>query len=146
MLIRIAAGLMVLMPLTGGAADAVAPMFSFSGYGTLGEVHSSEDRADFTTSIFKPNGAGASGVWSAAVDSLIAAQVTANFIPKLSGVLQVLSEQNPDNSYWPHIRWADIKYQFTPEFSARVGRIVLPSFLMSDVRKVGYALKGRLRD
>jgi hypothetical protein len=70
---------------------------------------------------------------------LIAAQVTANFTRKLSGVLQVLSEQNPDNSYWPHIRWADIKYQFTPEFSARVGRIVLPSFLMSDVRKVGYA-------
>jgi hypothetical protein len=135
-----AGGLMALMALTAGAADSGAPMFSFSGYGTLGEVHSSEDRADFTTSVFKPNGAGSSGAWSAAVDSLIAAQVTANFTGKLSGLLQVLSEQNPDNSYWPHIRWADIKYQFTPEFSARVGRIVLPSFLMSDVRKVGYAL------
>ena len=71
-----------------------------------GEVHSSEDRADFTTCVFKPNGAGCSGAWSAAVDSLIAAQVTADFTRKLSGVLQVLSEQNPDNSYWPHIRWA----------------------------------------
>ncbi len=136
---RIAGGLMALMPLTAGAADSGAPMFSFSGYGTLGEVHSGEDKADFTASAFKPNGAGASGAWSAAVDSLIAAQVSANFTSELSGVLQVLSEQNPDNSYWPHIRWADIKYQFTPEFSARVGRIVLPSFLMSDVRKVGYA-------
>jgi hypothetical protein len=143
MLIRTVGGLIALMALTAGAAgaaDSGVPMFSFTGYGTLGEVHSSEDKADFTTSVFKPNGAGASGAWSAAVDSLIAGQVTANFTPKLSGVLQVLSEQNPDDSYWPRVRWADIKYQFTPEFSARVGRIVLPSFLMSDVRKVGYAL------
>lgn len=137
---RIAGGLTALMAVTAGAADSGAPMFSLSGYGTLGEVHSSEDRADFTSSVFKPNGAGFSGPWSAAVDSLIAAQVTANFTGKLSGVVQILSEQNPNNTYWPHIRWADIKYQFTPEFSARVGRIVLPSFLMSDVRDVGYAL------
>jgi hypothetical protein len=121
------------------ADDADAQMFSFSGFGTLGVVHSSENKADFTSSIFKPQGAGYSHRWSADVDSLIAGQVTANLTPRLSAVLQVISEQNSDNSYRPHVEWANIKYQFTPDFSVRVGRIVLPAFLLSDTRKVGYA-------
>ena len=123
----------------GASADDVeAPMFSFSGFGTLGVVHSSEDQADFTSSILKPNGAGYSHAWSADVDSLIGGQVTANFTPKLSAVLQVISEQNYDNTYRPHVEWANIKYQFTPDFSVRVGRTVLPTFLFSDTRKVAY--------
>ena len=121
------------------ADDPGTPMFSFSGFGTLGVVHSSEDNADFTSSVFKPNGAGYSHTWSADVDSLIGAQVTANLTPQLSAVLQVISEQNYDNTYRPHVEWANIKYQFTPDFSVRVGRIVLPGFLVSDYRKVGYA-------
>ena len=121
------------------AEDSAAPMFSFSGFGTLGVVHSSEGQADFTSSFFKPNGAGHRHTWSADVDSLLGAQVTANLTPQLSAVLQVIAEQNHDNSYRPHVEWANIKYQFTPDFSMRVGRIVLPTFLASDYRKVGYA-------
>ncbi len=123
----------------GASADEFeTPMFSFSGFGTLGVVHSSEDQADFTSSVLKPNGAGYSHAWSADVDSLIGGQVTANFTPKLSAVLQVISEQNYDNTYRPHVEWANIKYQFTPDFSVRVGRTVLPTFLYSDTRKVAY--------
>jgi len=121
------------------AEETGAPMFSFSGFGTLGVVHSSEDKADFTSSVFKPNGAGYSRSWSADVDSLIGAQVTANLTPQFSAVLQVISEQNYDNSYQPHVEWANIKYQFTPDFSIRAGRIVQSAFLVSDYRKVGYA-------
>jgi hypothetical protein len=119
--------------------DAGQSMFSFSGFGTLGVVHSSEDQADFTSTIFKPNGAGYSHSWSAGVDSLIAAQVTAKFTPQLSAMVQVISEQRYDNTYTPHVEWANIKYQLTPDLSFRVGRIVLPSFLVSDNRNVGYA-------
>ena len=89
------------------AQEAETPLFSFNGFGTLGVAHSSEDKADFTSSIFKPNGAGYSHAWSADVDSLIGRQVTANFTPKLSAVLQVISEQNYDNSYRPHVEWAN---------------------------------------
>ncbi len=120
------------------ADDTGASMFSFNGFGTLGVVHSSEDQADFTSSIFKPNGAGHSHAWSVAVDSLIAGQVTARFTPKLTAVIQVIVEQRYDNTYWPHVEWANIKYQFTPNFSMRVGRIVLSDFLFSDTRKVAY--------
>ncbi|MBI5890964.1 MAG: hypothetical protein HZB47_09830 [Nitrosomonadales bacterium] len=119
--------------------DANTPMLSFSGYGTLGVAHSSENKADFNSSYFKPNGAGYSHSWSADVDSLIAGQVMANLTSQLTAVLQVVSEQNYDNTYRPHVEWANIKYQLTPDFSMRVGRIVLPVFLVSDSRKVGYA-------
>lgn len=120
------------------ADDYAAPMFSFSGFGTLGVVHSSEDQADFTSSILKPNGAGYSHAWSTDVDSLIGGQVTANFSSQLSAVLQVIAEQNHDNTYQPHVEWANIQYQVTPDFSARVGRTVLPTFLFSGTRKVAY--------
>jgi hypothetical protein len=120
-------------------ADSGQSMFSFSGFGTLGEVHSSDDRADFTSTIFKPNGAGYSHNWSGDVDSLIAAQVNATFTRQLSAMVQVISEQNSDNTYEPHVEWANIKYQLTPVLSLRIGRIVLPSFLISDNRNVGYA-------
>jgi hypothetical protein len=121
-----------------GAEDASPSMFSFSGFGTLGVVHSSEDKADFTSTIFKPNGAGYSHDWSPAVDSRIAAQVIAHFAPQLTAVLQVVAEQNYDDTYRPHVEWANIKYDFTPDFSVRVGRTVLPGFLLSDARAVGY--------
>lgn len=113
-------------------------MFSFNAFGTLGVVHSSENQADFTSTTSKPNGAGFSHSWSADVDSLLGAQLTANFTPQISAVLQLIAEQNFDNSYRPEVEWANIKYEFTPDFSVRVGRIELPLFLVSDFRKVGY--------
>ena len=115
------------------------PMFSFDGFGTLGVVHSNEDNAEFTGSGFTPTGAGFGHTWSAAVDSLIAAQATANVTSKLSAVLQVMSEQNYDDTYTPHVEWANVKYQFTPDFDVRIGRTALPVFMLTDTRNVRYA-------
>src|ERR1700761_6570415 len=69
-------------------------MFSVSGFGTLGAVHSSEHDADFTSSYLKPNGAGYTHDWSPAVDSLLAGQVTFQPSSSFAAVLQVISEQN----------------------------------------------------
>lgn len=135
-----AMALVVVTLYVGGASADAADMFSLSSFGTVGIVHSSEKKADYTSSIFKPNGAGHSRNWSADVDSLIGAQLTATVTPQLSAVVQVISEQRYDNSYRPFVEWANIKYQFTPDSSARVGRTVLPVFLLSDTRKVGYTL------
>ena len=125
---------MALCSIGARADDAGAPIFSFSGFGTLGEVHSSQDQADFTSTPFKPSGAGFSHAWSADVDSVIGAQVNANFTPRLSAVVQVVSEQNYDNSYRPHVEWANIRYEFTPDFSVRAGRTALPVLMVSDTR------------
>ena len=126
-------------PLACAAADDLsAPMLSFSAFGTLGVVHSSEQRADFTSNLFKPNGAGYTRAWSPDVDSRVGGQTIASFTPQLLAMVQVISEQNYDGSFTPHIEWANLKYQFTPDASVRFGRIVLPSFLFSQSRNVAY--------
>jgi hypothetical protein len=128
-------------PVIQAADEPETPVFSFSGFGTLGAVHSSEDQADFTASLSKPDGAGHTHAWSADVDSLIGAQLIVHLNPKLSTVVQVISEQDAFGSYRPHVEWANVQYQFTPDFSIRVGRTVLPAFLLTATRKVGYTFQ-----
>lgn len=123
------------------AGDTDTSIFSFSGFGTVGLVHSSEGLADFTNSpSTKPNGAGYSRNWSGDVDSRLGLQVTADLTPKLSVVLQVLSQQRYDNTYTPRVEWANVKYAFTPDLSVRVGRIAMPTFLVGEYRNVSYAV------
>ena len=139
---RLAAVALLGMPLCAVSAeteaDSAPSVFSFSAFGTVGETHSSQDKADFTASIFQPNGAGHTRSWSPEVDSLIGGQLSARVTPELSAVVQVIAQQNYDGTYRPHVEWANIKYQFTPDLSARIGRVELPTFLFSDTRKVGY--------
>ena len=121
------------------AEDSATQLFSFDGFGTLGAVHSTEHQADFTSSVYQPTGAGATHNWSKDADSLLAAQVTAHILPRLSAVVQVIAEQNYDGSYRPHVEWANVKYALTPDLDVRVGRTTLPSFMVNDSRKIGYA-------
>ncbi len=122
-----------------GAEEAAEPMFSLSGFGTLSMVHSSEDLADFGVGAFVLHGAGHTREWSPEVDSRLGAQLTGNFTPRLSANIQLIAEQRQDGDYPPHVEWANIKYQMTPQLSIRIGRTALASFLVSDFRKVGYA-------
>ncbi len=110
----------------------------FNGYATLGVVHSDEDRADFLGSLLIESGAGYSQSWSAEVDSRVGAQLAATLTSRLSAVVQVVAEQQADGDYDPQVEWLNLKYQVTPDASVRVGRIVIPSFMVSDYRKVGY--------
>ena len=113
--------------------------WSVSGFGTLGLTHASLRQADYTTSVLKKSGAGASHPWSVDVDSRFGAQLDLTLARRWSAVVQVVSEQRLDNTYRPQVEWANIKYQLTPELALRVGRIALPMFLTADYRKVGYA-------
>jgi hypothetical protein len=120
------------------AAD-LASMFSFGGFGTLGVVQSDEHRADFTGTATQAAGAGYTHPVSVVVDSRIAGQISATFNPRFSAVLQVISEQNYDATYRPHVEWANLKYAFTPDLSVRVGRTAESLFLVNDSRKIGYS-------
>src|SRR5450432_3845478 len=101
-------------PTSAHGADDItsAPMFSFSGFGTVGLVHSSEDRADFTASPLAPNGAGYTHSWSPDIDSRLGAQVIAHFTPQLSAMLQVVSEQRYDKTFRPQVEF----YSLSPVF------------------------------
>lgn len=120
------------------ADDNSAPTFSFSGFGTLGLAHSSENKADFVGNFSQPHGAGYTSRWSPDVDSRVGAQVNADFNDKLSAVVQIVSQHDFDSFYTPKIEWANVKYQFTPELSVRAGRTLLATFMASDSRLVSY--------
>ena len=120
-------------------ADEAQPLFSFSGFGTLGAIHSDSDRADYLVDAFHPDGAGYTRRWSADADSRLGLQLTTNFASRLSAVVQVVSEQRYDGTYRPAVEWANVKLQATPDLSVRAGRVVLPIFMVTDSRKVGYA-------
>ena len=137
---------MVLMAMlfcvTGVRAEESDPsIFTVSGFGTAGMVHSSEHRADYTNSPwYKPVGAGYNQNWSPDVDSRFGMQLDARFTEQFSAVVQAISQLRYDNTYKPTIEWANLKYQFTPDFDIRLGRIVMSTFLASDYRNVGYAM------
>ncbi|WP_116135460.1 hypothetical protein [Trinickia diaoshuihuensis] len=120
-------------------ADDVFPIFTLSGFGTLGATYSSLHTADYTGGPFEPNGAGASRHIDFAGDSRLGLQLSAKFTNKFSALIQVVSQENYDNSFTPKLEWANLDYGFTPDINLRAGRIELPTFLTSDCREVGYA-------
>jgi hypothetical protein len=129
---------MVLVCSAATAADVLPENVKLSGFGTLGMVHANTDEADFSNSVLKASGAGASGHWSGDVDTRLGVQVDVALMPQWSAVLQVVSEQQYNNSYRPHVEWANLKYQVTPDIALRVGRVSLPVFMAAEHRKVGY--------
>ena len=134
-----ALALALIFPLSATAADDPVPSaFKFSGFGTLGVVHADTDTADFTSSVLKASGAGATRRWSMDVDTRLGAQVDVAIAPQWSAVLQVVSEQGYNNSYRPDVEWANVKYQVTPDVSVRFGRVALPVFMAAEHRKVAY--------
>ena len=114
--------------------------WTFGGFSTLAAVHSTERQADYTASPVAPGQAGYGKDWAFDVDSRAGAQLNAQFDKHWSAVVQVVEEKGVAHAYEPHLEWANVKYQVTPELSVRLGRIALPLFLAADYRKVGYAL------
>ncbi len=123
-------------------ADTVTPlkdMFTLSGFGTLGVTHSTNSAADYVSNAFEPNGAGATRRYDFQNDTVLGVQLSAKVTNKLTAVVQVVSQHAYDNTFTPHVEWANVKYAFTTNFSVRVGRIEIPTFANSDYRNVGYA-------
>jgi hypothetical protein len=122
------------------ANAAIDDYVTFSGFGTLGAVHSAYDEADFIAAVSQPKGVGYSRKWSATPDSDLGAQANFDLPGELSGVVQVISRYDADGNYTPSLEWANLKYDFTPDLAVRIGRILLPTYEFADVRNVGYSL------
>ena len=120
------------------AAALGAPQFSIGGYGTVGLVTTNQADADFVRSISQPKGVGLTERTSARVDTRIGVQADARLSDHWSAVVQVLSQYDAAGNYRPSIEWANVKYEFSPAFSLRLGRKVTSYFLASDRKLVGY--------
>lgn len=113
--------------------------FTLRGFGTVGVVYSDESHADFTGSLLRPSGAGHSRSISAAPDSRLGVQLDLRANERWSAVVQGVSEQRDDGSYRPTLEWANVRFEPVPDLAVRAGRILLPTFLVGETRKVGYA-------
>jgi hypothetical protein len=135
--------IVALMLVFGTAANAdttIDQYVTFSGFGTLGEVHSDYDRGDFIATVGEPRGAGYSRAWSPTLDSDLGAQANITVTDALSGVVQILSRDDADGNFKPEVEWANLKYEFTPDLAVRIGRMLLPTYERSEIQNVGYAL------
>lgn len=111
----------------------------FSGFGTLGVVHSNDKSADFRANLEQTkSGAGLTHKIDSGVDSVFGAQADVKLLPGLTGTAQVVSRRLDAESK-PYFEWANLKYQVTRDLFVRGGRIVAPMFMISDSRMVGYA-------
>jgi hypothetical protein len=135
-----AAATFALGTMPGHADNSIGQYVTLSGFGTLGEVHSDYRQADFTGEFLQPHGAGFSRSWSPTPDSDLGGQADLRIADGLTGVVQVISRDNEDGNYRPHVEWANIKYAFTSDLAVRVGRTLLPTYERSDSQNVGYAL------
>lgn len=117
------------------------PMFKFSGYGTLGAAHSTNNEADYRTNYFQPDGSARNHNWDPNLDSKAGVQADAFLIGKiLTATVQVQSARRYDHTYTPALEWANLKYQPVESFYLRAGRVVAPVFMNSENRNVGYTL------
>src|SRR4029077_7380526 len=103
-------------------------------------AHSDYTQADFIATVSQPRGVGYSRSWSLTPDSDLGGQANITLSDELSGVVQVLSRDTADGNFKPTVEWANLKYDFTPDFAVREGRILLPTYDRADSRTVGYSL------
>ncbi|RJF91741.1 hypothetical protein [Noviherbaspirillum saxi] len=124
---------------SASAADETDAAVKLRGFGTIGAAHSSLKQADFVGSPLQDSGAGATHKWAFGVDSKLGLQLDARLTDRLDGVVQVVSQQRSDVGYRPQVEWAYLKYEIAPDFLLRAGRVILPAFMVSESRLVGYA-------
>ena len=134
----IAASMLALGAVTG-RADATIDNVAFSGFGTLGVVHSDYAKAEFIGNVIQPRGAADTG-WIATPDSDLGGQANITLTDKLSGVLQVLIRDDANGNFRPTVEWANLQYQITSDLKVRLGRMVLPTYEHSDTQNIGYTL------
>jgi len=122
--------------LVAAAFSASATEFSFGGYGTLSAVRSNSDTTEFRANWRQDKGS--HGNFDFGVDSRLGVQATAKFNDRFSATGQLLAIRR-DGRDTVDVEWLYGQAQITDNLSARVGRVALPAFMLSDSRNVGYS-------
>ena len=109
---------------------------SISGFGTLGVAKTNTDQAQFA----RYNQAeGVADKAKIGLDTNLGLQATYKLNDWLSGTAQILTRKNTSPTFTTDLTWAFLKARVNDETSVRVGRVVVPTFLISDYQNVGYA-------
>lgn len=120
----------------GSHAAVAAPDLTISGFGTAGYVATNTNKGEFRANARQDKGATKSGDWG--VDSRLGLQANVTFNDMFSAVGQLyISRRDGDSS--PEAEWLFVQADVADWVSLRAGRMVLPAFMLSDFRHVGYA-------
>jgi len=132
-----------LIPLTAWADEDSAGIGSaesrlkFAGFGSLGVARSTNGEAEIVRGLTPPDGI--TDHWSARSDSNLGVQASYRFSDEVETVVQAVSHLRDDGSFRPNLNWAFLKYEVTPRFSVRLGRIGTEFLMLADSRLVGYS-------
>jgi hypothetical protein len=121
--------------LAAGAAQAQE--LRTSGFGTVSAVRTDHDGAQYR--IRADQGRGADESVDYGVDSNLGLQANATFGERFSAVGQLLTARKNSANIRPRIEWLYLQGKLADGVDLRAGRLVMPVFLLSDSRNVGYA-------
>lgn len=136
---RIATALVLALSSNWAHADQRVPdgNFRLSGFGTVAVSRTTVDDAMFN---YPGQGGGATRHASLNPDSKVALQGAYSFSSSVSATAQVLMKYDAEGQYIPDTQWLFAKWQATPNWVVRAGRMGAPFFMVSDSRDVGYAM------
>ncbi len=109
---------------------------SLSGFGTLGLARSNTNDAQF---VRYNQAEGVTTGWRTGTDSNLGLQASYRFNSDISATVQLLTRKFTSPRYSTELAWAFLKTRLNDDFQLRLGRVVLPNFIMSDYQNVGYA-------
>jgi hypothetical protein len=110
---------------------------TISGYGTVGGTFTSDSKFAYHHGVDEFTGA--SNTIDIGLESRIGVQAVFDFGSGFSVTAQELARERGDKNFDLGTEWLYAQYQATSDLKLRLGRVVLPSFLLSDSRNVGYA-------
>ena len=119
-----------------GAATLGDDKLTISGFGTVAAAKSNTEEARFARVNQRE---GTAGTNTFGLDSNLGLQATYTLSDKVSATTQILSRKTTGDSFTTELAWAFVKYKVSDEVAVRLGRVVVPSFLISDYQNVGYA-------
>ena len=120
---------------TAAAADGVTT--TVSGYGTVGGSFTSDSHYAYRHDITEYTGA--SNDFDLGLESRIGVQAVFDFGEKLSVTIQEVARERGDKTFDPGTEWLYAQYTPNSDWTLRLGRVALGTFLLSDSRLVGYA-------
>jgi hypothetical protein len=127
-----------ILSMVGCAASADGITTSISGYGTVGGTFTSDGSNAYVHNSTEFSGA--SNSFDVGLDSRIGVQAVVSFDPQWSVTVQEEAKLRGNTAFDPGTEWLYAQYQPDSDVKLRLGRVVLPVFLVSDTIDVGYAV------
>jgi hypothetical protein len=129
--------LAVALTLAASTAARADITTSFSGFGTVGGSFTSD--SDYTYSHDASEFTKASNQFDIGLESRLGLQGSADFGNGFSITAQEVFRERGSDEFDPGTEWLYVQYSPESDLQIRLGRVVIPVFLFSDSRQVGYA-------